>query len=465
MDFLFELSKIIENKSSFLYYLVKDVKKMLLLNLIYNHKLIFSLNMHFPIFEIILNDYNPKIYNNNNNNNNNYDNNNNNYDNNNNNYDNNNNTKLMYGNKEIVNVLWLKYVSKTLPENYQDLGVFMRLYNRAIKYYKKVIDERKKEKFDKLRLKYEIIYENMNKVISLYEKINDIGRDHDKINLDYYDEVNEIIYYDQTMYNTLLIQASKWNNFSLAKLLLDKGANIEHPKCGNSALSEAVMNKNKEFIEYLIDREADVNIYDVETILMSAIRQGCNAEIINLLIKNMTKEIINMEDGEYQTALDYLIKERSNDDELYDIVQILINKGVNILYHNIYHIRFIKNQNKTKIIKLMLENADVKKCNDLKSPIAKNICEYGDESLMKIVLDKGYDLNISICRGKVTLLMVIFYNYKVSENPPLDLIQMFIDKGAELYVKDHEITAYNCTNNPILKSFLLQNGYIKTIHD
>lgn len=452
MESLFELLKVIDDKSTLLFYLVKDVQKILLLYIMYNYKFKFTINMHFPFFETILNNYYQNSYNNSNDN----------YNNGNDNKDKINYGKLIYGNFEIINVLWLKYVATELPKNYRNISTleFMKLYSKAVKYYKTIIRKKMDPDIYNQCLYYDIIFKNNGIIKSLFKKIS-ANKDAD---LSCYNEIDNIIYFETTKFNTLLSKAANCNNLPLVKLLYNKGANIEHPEPEYpSALCYAIENNNYELAKYLVNNKADVNLnFDKETLLILS-TDHCNPDIVKLIIKKMNKNIINKKSYEGLSALDYLLDSEEVTQNYVDVIQILIEHGAEIDYS--YDRRcYDKCEANTKIFKIILENSNAEECNKKNDPVAAIICEYGDEFLIKSMINKKFNLNQPEITCYISPLMLLCKNYDLSENPNLDLIKLLIDNGADINYRSYfgvNNCAYKYSKNTIIKSFLLQNGYKK----
>ncbi|OGR02808.1 MAG: hypothetical protein A2511_03120 [Deltaproteobacteria bacterium RIFOXYD12_FULL_50_9] len=85
-----------------------------------------------------------------------------------------------------------------------------------------------------------------------------------------------------------LVQAASKDDINIAKMLLDKGANINARtlQLGNTALMRATETNHKEMVQYLIDRKADVNIADNSgcTALGKAAQLG-HHEIFKMLLR------------------------------------------------------------------------------------------------------------------------------------------------------------------------------------
>jgi ankyrin repeat protein len=85
---------------------------------------------------------------------------------------------------------------------------------------------------------------------------------------------------------TALQRAVESNNKSLAKLLIDKKANINAVnQSGYTALMSAINNGNKEMVAILLEAGADPNLVarDGQSAMMMAQRRGANNEIVELL--------------------------------------------------------------------------------------------------------------------------------------------------------------------------------------
>ena len=119
--------------------------------------------------------------------------------------------------------------------------------------------------------------------------------------------------------------AVKKGNKEIVERLLQKGADVNlRDKFGITALMRAVSSNHKEIIERLLQKGADVNVKnnDGETPLMRAVKNG-NKDIVELLIKNSAD--VNAKNDDGKTALIRAVEKGNK-----DIVELLIQKGADV---------------------------------------------------------------------------------------------------------------------------------------
>ena len=121
--------------------------------------------------------------------------------------------------------------------------------------------------------------------------------------------------------------ACRKGNTNIAKRLLGLGANVNIRSArGRTALHEAVLRKNNEMVQLLLDNALDIDVntrnpmlYD-RTALLVAIRQG-SADIAKTILQNPNVSVdINMQDSQGNTALTL-----ASLVDLGEIVDILLN--------------------------------------------------------------------------------------------------------------------------------------------
>jgi ankyrin repeat protein len=119
---------------------------------------------------------------------------------------------------------------------------------------------------------------------------------------------------------TALMYASQNGHLETAKLLIDKGADV-NSKDGMTALMYAAQNGHLEIAKLLIDEGADVNakrFYGGMTALMYASKEG-NLEVVKTLIENGADYKIKSDEG--KTALDL-----SKDKEFFEAFLLLLSR-------------------------------------------------------------------------------------------------------------------------------------------
>jgi len=127
-------------------------------------------------------------------------------------------------------------------------------------------------------------------------------------------EINNI---NNDGYSPLILACYRGNN-EVAKMLIEKGADINYKSVLGSPLMACVVKSNNEIAKVLISKDANVNITDVNgmTALLYA-TMFKNYEVTSLLVKN--KADILAKDNRGNSALDYAIL--ANDDTLIEILK------------------------------------------------------------------------------------------------------------------------------------------------
>ncbi|MGA2775299.1 MAG: DUF2062 domain-containing protein [Candidatus Omnitrophota bacterium] len=171
---------------------------------------------------------------------------------------------------------------------------------------------------------------------------------------------------------TQLIEAAKSNSLEVAKLLMDKGVdvNLKDANTGATALMYAVGHGNLDMVKLLLENKADINATDKaeQTALMIAAMNG-SLEITKLLIEKGAD--INLQEGYKMNALMFALSQSN-----LDVAKLLIDKGTDV-------------------------NAK-----DLTGETALMMTAEGDfPDITKILIDKGADINAKDKDGKTALAM------------------------------------------------------------
>ena len=171
---------------------------------------------------------------------------------------------------------------------------------------------------------------------------------------------------------TQLIEAAKSNSLDVAKLLIDKGAdvNLKDDNTGATALMHAVGHGNLDMVKLLIENKADINAVDKasQTALMIAAMNGY-PEIAKLLIEKGAD--INLQEWYKMNALMFALSHSK-----LDVAKLLIEKGIDV-------------------------NAK-----DLTGETALMMTAEGNfPDIAKMLIDKGADINAKDKEGKTALAM------------------------------------------------------------
>lgn len=515
------------NRESFLFYIVRDVQKMLLLYIVYNHKFKFHPNIEQLVWGKGFNEDN--CWN-----------------------------ELVRKNNDLIKIFWLKYVNPTYPNkmiilnntnNINYLNVSIKMINNAIeiayveavKYYYE-FPSFLHANFEHITNEYNIIYHNKNKIKALCDKIeqlfdymdkidnnnnNNYGNDNnnyddnidynDKIHYDielikinelgFVDDIENLIYLDQIVDGTtLLLTAIMCDNLGLIKLLIEKGADInKNIEWSYSPLSLAVEKCNGKIVKYLIDNGA--NLSDPNMLKYSIYE--AKPTMVKLLIDKRNNPLINtnfIDDyGEkIETPLDYAINNLDECSLYYDIAEVLIKNGAEIGYDSFNYLtsnqKFVNilntNNKNANIIKLIIENADLRKFNNKNMPIIFGVCQYQNQELIDLALSKGFNPNICMhyYKNDISPLMKLCYNYFLNtyntnknnynndnnnnnidnnnyndnnnnnKDKLLELIKLLVFHGADIdYKNQNNVDLYSLCKDETIRSYIIEQRHVKKI--
>lgn len=200
---------------------------------------------------------------------------------------------------------------------------------------------------------------------------------------------------------TPLIYALKAESYNYAKLLIERGAdvNIDNQNCESNPLLICLKNRNYDLSKLIIEHGADVNrtfsphdeYYPAYTPLEFAIRFS-NYDFAKFLIKKGAK----VNSTNIDLYLNLLIAVKANN---LDSVQLLLENGadINAMYHdnnNILHVATVSNAD-IQIVKLLLEKGiDVNSINTFdESPLYLSVEQWNNE-IAKLLLENGANANI-----------------------------------------------------------------------
>ena len=296
-----------------------------------------------------------------------------------------------------------------------------------------------------------------------------------------------------------ILEAALGDNVEIARLLLDRGADVNHVDDeGKTPLYMlAYYGGSVEVAKLLIDRGANVNhVYnDFASVLLVAIERGLN-EIVKLLLANgadieqarkfsmnnrsLLQIAINLDNAEMFKLLlgkesDITLKKalfKTIEQSRYKMVEILINKGVNINDYDddglkplYYAVKF----NDLKIAQLLIDNGS--EISNIREGIETRrqsllvvAIKYNNLDFAKLSLENGADLNEGEYFGETALHTSIIsnslnisklliakgadinkpdFNYQTplfvaSRYKRNDILRMLIDKGADVNIADKD---------------------------
>jgi ankyrin repeat protein len=188
-------------------------------------------------------------------------------------------------------------------------------------------------------------------------------------------------------------------------------------KYGSSPLIIAVKNNNLEISKYLIQKKADIEIYDAngETILMHAVNEG-NIEIVKWLLDQKSDLIIDKTDTNRRSAL--ILAVLSNQTE---IAKLLISKNANqsiIDCDKKTAFDYAREKENSELIPLFINITNTETGNTR----VIDACQKGDLSSLKKLIEEGADLTIANNSAETALTLAIKKNN-------LEAVKLLIELG------------------------------------
>ena len=255
--------------------------------------------------------------------------------------------------------------------------------------------------------------------------------------------------------NTLLIIAAEKGYPDIAKVLLDKGAEVDRRDVEDfTALYIASAYGYIDTVRVLLDRGADVNYPNSGkfTALYIASENGHTDIVKMLLDKGADVNYIN--DGKF-TALYH-----ASDNGHADIVKLLLDKGADVNYlndENFTALYIASDKGYIDVVKIILEKSvEIDRLNKGKYTSLYIASENGHAEIVKMLLEKGANVNYLNDSGKFTAL------YAATKNRHADVVRVLLDKGANVNsLNDRKFTCLYLASEkgyvPIVK-ILLDNG-------
>ncbi|MFW5891011.1 MAG: ankyrin repeat domain-containing protein, partial [bacterium] len=265
---------------------------------------------------------------------------------------------------------------------------------------------------------------------------------------------------------------SKGESFAILKLLLENGAdlNYKHKKNGNTALHYAVAKQNYLLVLKLIDYGADVNIKNKSGLtplgnsLNTLVREynendAASKTLLNLLISGAD---LDFTINNNMSPLDYAIKY-----DKFELVQVLINSGVNINQKNVANLDFtpltyaLRTNKEGYLIYYLNENgADLFYKNQASQTALMIASKYNNHvDVIQYLLMEGLNVNAKDNAGQTPL----FYAIENDLSNKKDIIIELLKNGADKNIVDNKgKKAVYYTNNSEIKNII--NNSIKFIN-
>jgi ankyrin repeat protein len=232
-----------------------------------------------------------------------------------------------------------------------------------------------------------------------------------------------------------LCQAVDENNKDIAEYLLDHGAKVNYPQDWGPLTEAPYIKDNIEMVKLLLAKGADINAAGIRTPLQASINGG-RRDIFDLLIQRGAG--VNAKDKFGYTPLYMAI----HNDDLY-FLKILIANGadVNTKYRGGETLlKSAAKTGKTEAIKLLLDGgADINENDNgptaLHAMLNMRNSNYNQYRLSKdtaeLLLARGADVNLKDKFGWTPL-------HFAAESADVNIIELLLDKGAEVNAKDDE---------------------------
>ena len=241
---------------------------------------------------------------------------------------------------------------------------------------------------------------------------------------------NEVLVSSHWINHTALTLAIERGYIEIAKLLIDKGANINiQNREGHTALMLASIEGHIEIAKLLIDKGANINIQNREghTALMLASIEG-HTEIAKLLIDKGAN--INIQNREDHTAL-MLASIKSHT----EIAKLLIDKGAGINIQNREGhtaLMLATIEGHTEIVELLIDKRADIDIQNIEGHTALMLASIeGHTEIVELLIDKEADIDIQNEEGLTALMLASIEGHT-------EIVELLIDKEADIDIQNEE---------------------------
>lgn len=233
-----------------------------------------------------------------------------------------------------------------------------------------------------------------NDVAKIFELI-------DVVDINYICKDNNVSVYDR--YTTPLCAALSRSNIKIAKLLIDKGADLNiSDRYGKTPLMLSL--ENKEFAELIINRSVDLDIKDNngDTALILCAFHGY-FDVAKLLVEKGA-DIESTSKSKSTALISALTSLNCTNHPHTKIVELLVNHGANI-----------NHKDKEGRTALLMSSY------------------YGHKEAAKLLINKGANLDIKNNYGNTALAIEVERAIKDNKN---EMIELLIEKGADVNIQN-----------------------------
>ncbi|RYP81670.1 hypothetical protein DL769_001902 [Monosporascus sp. CRB-8-3] len=286
---------------------------------------------------------------------------------------------------------------------------------------------------------------------------------------------------------TALQAACAQNHISIARLLLEKGADVTVSDTNKQTpLNLASINGNVEVVKLLLEKGADIMVADSDgwTPLNSASNSG-HVEVVKLLLEkgaNVTVASTNrwtpLNTASYRGHLEIvklLLEKRADvtaanaggSTPLYsasrnghlEIVKILLENGAGVTigpHHGWTPLNIASNNGHLEIVKLLVEKgADVTVADIEKWTPLHSASENGHVEIIKLLLEEGADVTVSNANGWTPL-------HLASYNGHAEVVKLLLKEGADVTVATAlgwaPLHSASCNGHVEIVKLLLEKG-------
>jgi ankyrin repeat protein len=227
--------------------------------------------------------------------------------------------------------------------------------------------------------------------------------------------------------NTPLTIAAEYGQYEMAKMLLDKGANVNAQGHLGNALQAASAGGHEQVVKMLLDKGADVNARGgVYGNALQAASLGGHEQVVKLLLDKGSD--VNARGGVYGNAL-----QAASDRGHEQVVKMLLDKGADVNarggdFGNALQAASLGGHE--QMVKMLLDKgADVNARGVFYGNAMQAASDRGHEQVVKILLERGADVN---ARGGDYGNAL----YAASDSGHEQVVKMLLNKGADVNAQD-----------------------------